>query len=141
MIYKSCNSQIVIAYYVLFGVKHFAHLKSHLSLLKGTGKLLYAHYGSTYAYINAGEELAGKSVGNGTGKLFQILYINVALYFLNKNNVVFRNIKNKVLIFIGEKILYYIISGNLVGRDNVDKKNHAVNVRIKMKFTEEYYRE
>ncbi len=135
MINKPRYTQIVITYYVFFGIEHLSHLKSHLRLLKGAGKILDSRNGGTYPHVYSGEKLAGKRVGNGTCKLFKILYVNIVLYFLYKHNVVFGNVEHKILVLVREEILYHVVGGNIVRGNYVHKEHHSVYIRVKMKFT------
>ena len=73
MIYQSCNTKIIVGHDNLVRIENLAHFKSNLSFLKGTRQILDTHDYSTYAYVHAGVELAGKSVRNRPCKLFQVL--------------------------------------------------------------------
>ena len=120
VINKSCDAQIIIGNNVFVSIKHLTYFKSHLRLLEGTCKVLNAYYGSTDTDIYPCKEFAGQCIGNGTRKLFQVLNINIILDFLNQYDIRFGNIENKVLVLVREQILDYVISGNIVGRNNID---------------------
>ena len=45
------------------------------------------------------------------------------------------DIDNKILILIGEKILYYVVSGNVVGSNDIDKEYNSVDIGVEMELS------
>ena len=56
MIDKSCDTEVIVAYDILFGVEYLTYFDSYLRLLEGTCKILNAHNGSTDTDIYLSEE-------------------------------------------------------------------------------------
>ena len=122
MIDKSCDTKVIIGNDDLIGIEHLADFKSYLSFLKGTCQILDANNGSTDAHIYSCIELARKCIGDGTCQLFQILGLNIVLYFLDKHDIALGNVENEILGLVGEQVLDNIVSGNVVCGDDPDKE-------------------
>ena len=103
---KSCDTQIIVGNDSLIGIEHLSDLQSDLSLLEGTCKILNAHDGCANADIHLGEELAGKRVGNAASQLFQILYVDIVLDFLDKHNIVLGDVEYEVLVLVYLLLFY-----------------------------------
>ena len=116
-------------------VKYLAYLKSHLSLLEGTGKILNARNRRTDTDHAVSVELGRKSVGDRAGELFKVAALGCLGNFLDEGNLGFVDIDNKVLGLIGEKILNNIQRGNLGPRGDPDKQTNSENVGIKVKLS------
>ena len=66
---------------------------------------------------------------------FEVLVVYACLYFLNKNDFGFCDIEHEVLVLIGEQILYYIISRNLVCGNDAYKEYNTAYIRIEVKLS------
>ena len=134
MIDKSRDTEVVVAYYVLFGVEYLADLDSYLRLLERARQILHADNGSADTDIHAGEELGLERVRDGAGKLLEILDVDPALYFLYKNYLALGDVEYEVLVLVREEVLYNVIRRYVVGRDDADKEYYAVDVGIEMQL-------
>ena len=113
LIDKTGNAEVIIAYDCTICVKYLCNLKSRLSLLKASCKILDACNRCADADNTVCVELARKCVWNRACKLFKVTALCVGFNFLNKCNFNLVNVYNKVLWLVREKILNYIISGNI----------------------------
>ena len=64
MIDKARDTEVIIAYDILFGVEYLSDFNSDLSFLKRAREILYAHNGCADPDVHAGKELGLKRVGN-----------------------------------------------------------------------------
>ena len=134
MIDKSCDTKVIIGNDDLIGIEHLADFKSYLSFLKGTCQILDAHNGSTDAHIYSCIELARKCIGDGTCQLFQILGLNIVLYFLNKHDIALGNVENEILGLVGEQAAHHIVGGNVVAGGDADQQHHAGYIGCKVQL-------
>ena len=135
MINKTGDTEVIVAYDSLVRIEHLTYLNSYLCFLEGTGKILYACNGSTDTYVYLCEELARKRIRDGTCEFFEVLVVYACLDFLNKNDFGFCDIEHEVLVLIGEQVLYYVISRNLICGNDAYKEYNTAYIRIEVKLS------
>lgn len=134
MVNKSCDTEVVVAYDVLVGVEYLSYLEGCLSLLEGACEVLNADYRSADADVHLCEELAGQRVGDGARQLFKVAHVDVVLYFLDENDVVFRYVEYEILVLVREEVLYNVVSGDVVGGDNADEEHDSADIGVEVQL-------
>ena len=132
---KTGDTEIVVAYDHLVGVEYLADLESHLSLLEGTGEVLYADNGSTDTNVYAGVELAAEGISDGTCELFEVLGVESALELLDENDIGLSDIEDEVLVLVREEVLDNVISGDIVCGDDPDEENCTAYLSVEVELT------
>ena len=79
-------------------------------------------------------ELARNSIGNGGSQLFNCFGVDSRLCFLNKRNIGFINVYNKILRLVREKVLNHVINRNIVCFNPANEYYRARNIGIKVKL-------
>ena len=135
LIDKAGNTEIIVGNDGLIGIKYLSDLKGGLSLLKGTGKVLKIRNGGADTDNGMDIRFTRKGIRNRGRKVFNILGLDTNTCFLNKSNICFVYVDNKILGLFGEKILKNIINRNIVRLNSTDKDNGALNIAVKIQFT------
>ena len=131
---QASDAEVVVADNRLFGVEHLADLQRNLGFLEGLGQLLDAGNDGADADDDAGVELAAQRVHNRAGQLFDILAVDAALDLLDQDNVLLADVEDKVLLLVREEVLDDVEGGDIVGRDDTDEQDDAVDVGVKVQF-------
>ena len=106
LIDKSCDAEIVVADYGLFGVEHLADLEGYLSFLERTGKLLDAGDGRADADICVDIKGQLSRCRKWSGASFsRSLVLDIAADFLDESYLVFVYVDDEILGLVREQIL------------------------------------
>lgn len=134
LIDKSCDAEIVVADYGLFGVEHLADLEGYLSFLERTGKLLDAGDGRADADICVDIKVSCQRIGNGARELFEILGLDVAADFLDESYLVLVYVDDEILGLVREQILDNVERRGIVMLGDSYEKNGAHGIAVEAEF-------
>ena len=134
LINKSSNTEVFVVDNALFGVEHLAYLDRNLRFLEGAGKILDIFGNGSDADDDFLEKFGACGIDNGICNLFKLTAVAVGLYFLDKNNVVFADADNVILVLFGEHILHYVIGHNVGKLGEANEEYGAGNIAVKAKF-------
>ena len=106
------DTQVIIADDKPLGIEYLAHFQRGLRLTEGPGQILDAGNDTADADLRLGVEFTAQGIHDGTGQLFQVLAFDARLDFLHQYDIGLIDIKDKVLLLIGEEVLHHIKGGN-----------------------------